>query len=155
MDDKPAPVSRGALERVLSRAAELQSASGDAPESDAFSEAQLIELGNEVGLSPEHLRQALAEERARGDRSATPTFADAIFGPAEISAQRVVPGAPAVVMTSLDAWMQREEWMRVVRDRAERRVWEPRRDFLGGVRRILGGRAHQLHVAGEVAGSVL
>ena len=60
MDSSKSPVTRGALERVLARAAELQSASGDAPESDAMTEAQLIELGKEVGLSPEHLRQALA-----------------------------------------------------------------------------------------------
>jgi len=155
MSNAPGPITRGALERVLSRASELQAASGDASEPEALTEQQLVELGAEVGLSPENLRQALAEERARGDHGASSdTLADSLFGRAEISAQRVVRGSPAVVMNSLDVWMQREEWMRVVRDRADRRVWEPRRDLIGGLRRALGGRAHQLHVASEVAGSV-
>jgi len=55
------PLDRAALERVLGRAAELQAGGADAPET--LTEAQLLEIGREVGLSPEHLRQALAEER--------------------------------------------------------------------------------------------
>ncbi|HEX4681166.1 MAG TPA: hypothetical protein VH277_00585, partial [Gemmatimonadaceae bacterium] len=56
-------LDRASLERVLARAAELQGASGDASEAEQFTEEQLIELGKEVGLSPQHLRQAMAEER--------------------------------------------------------------------------------------------
>jgi hypothetical protein len=62
----PVPTSkldRSAMERVLARAAELQAGSGE-PE-EALSEEQILELGKEVGLSPQHLRQALAEERTR------------------------------------------------------------------------------------------
>ena len=61
-DPGPA-LDRSGLERVLARAAELQSATGETPEQ--ITEAQLIELGKEVGLSAQHLRQALAEERTR------------------------------------------------------------------------------------------
>ena len=60
------PLDRAAMERVLARAAELQASSSDASDvPEAMTEAQLIELGKEVGLSAEHLRQAMAEERTR------------------------------------------------------------------------------------------
>ena len=42
---------------------ELQAHLPDAP--DQLTEKQLLELGNEVGISSDHLRQALAEERTR------------------------------------------------------------------------------------------
>jgi len=54
-------LDRSSLERVLARAAELQSTTGETGEE--FTEEQLLELGREVGLSPQNLRQALAEER--------------------------------------------------------------------------------------------
>ncbi len=68
LPDKPTPppgrsLDRAALERVLARASELQAGVGDATES--MTEDQLVELGKEVGLSPEHVRQAIAEEATR------------------------------------------------------------------------------------------
>ena len=155
MDSGKAPVTRGALERVLGRAAELQAAGGEGGASDALTEAQLIELGAEVGLSPDHLRQALAEERARGDRpDESGGLMDQLVGPTRVAGQRVVRGSPDVVLAALDRWMQDEEWLRVVRQRADRVVWEPRRDLLGGLRRALGGRSHALHVATDISASV-
>jgi len=154
MDNSKSPVTRGALERVLARAAELQAATGDAPESEAMTEAQLIELGKEVGLSPEHLRQALAEERARGEPTAV-SGGFAFLGPSRLDAQRVVPGRPDTVIAALDRWMQNEEWMRVVRQRADRMVWEPRNDLLGGLRRAFGSRPYMLHATAEVSASVV
>ena len=66
MDPSKSVVTRGALERVLARAAELQGASGDETDAaDNLTDEQVLELGKEVGLSPEHIRQALAEERSR------------------------------------------------------------------------------------------
>jgi len=53
------PLDRAALERVFARAAELQAHLPDAPEQ--LTEKQLLDLGNEVGIPAEHLRQALAE----------------------------------------------------------------------------------------------
>src|SRR4029078_7518246 len=58
-------LDRQALERVLARAAELQGASAMPESSDLISESQLIDIGNEVGLNPATLNQALAEERTR------------------------------------------------------------------------------------------
>ena len=156
MDNTPTPVNRGALERVLSRAGELQQLTGDAPESDAMTDAQLIELGKEVGLAPEHVRQALAEERARGEPDAKDDSAVlALIGRRRVAAQRVVPGKPDVVLAALDKWMQSEEWLRVKRQQRDRMVWEPRRDLMAGLRRAFGGRSHALHVATDVAATVV
>jgi len=155
MGDAKTLVTRGAMERVLARAAELQAAGGDSAESDALSEAQLIELGKEVGLSPEHLRQALAEERARGEPVPDESAGLAsLFGGHQVAAQRVVRGRPDDVMAALDRSMQQEEWFRVLRHQPERRVWEPRRDLLGGLRRAFGGRSMSLHSSTSVAATV-
>src|SRR6476646_6171786 len=84
-------LDRSSLERVLARAAELQSGPNDTGEE--FTEEQLLELGKEVGLSPQNLRQALAEERTR---SSVPDeeggVAAALFGPSRVRASRTVPG---------------------------------------------------------------
>ncbi len=57
-------IARSDLERVLARASELQGTDGESPE--AISESRLVEIAREVGLDPNHVRQAMAEQRARG-----------------------------------------------------------------------------------------
>ena len=154
---KPA-VSRGALERVLARAAELQASTGDDSDaSEALSEEQIVELGKEVGLSPAYIRQALAEERARIDApdDATSGVASRLFGGTRVAAQRVVPGVADRVLATLDRWMQREEWLRVVRQRADRIIWEPRRGLLGSVRQLLRGGDNALFRANDIAATVV
>jgi hypothetical protein len=151
-----ARLDRSSLERVLARAAELQSTSGDTVEE--FTEEQLLELGREVGLSPQNLRQALAEERTR---STVPDdergFAASLFGPSRVRAERTVAGTPADVLASIDGWMQRQELLIVKRHHADRIVWEPRRDFVVGVKRALrvGGRDYALSRAFEVSATVI
>jgi hypothetical protein len=163
MSDPKPPVTRGALERVLARAAELQAASGDdTTPQDALSEAQVLELGKEVGLSPEHIRQALAEERARIDPVEGETAITAeggifgrLFGAGRIAAQRVVRGSPQRVLATLDRWMQREEWLRVMRQREDRIVWEPRGGLIAGLKRAFGDRAYALHRANHISATVV
>jgi hypothetical protein len=151
-----ARLDRSSLERVLARAAELQSTSGDTVEE--FTEEQLLELGREVGLSPQNLRQALAEERTR---SITPDeeygVVASLFGPSRVRAERTVAGVPAEVLASIDTWMQRQELLIVKRHHADRIVWEPRRDFVVGVKRALrvGGRDYALSRAFEVSATVI
>ena len=149
-------LDRGALERVLARAAELQVGSGE-PE-EVMSEEQILELGKEVGLSAEHLRQALAEERTRvtlppdeGGLSAR------LFGGARVGASRTVPGKPRDVLEAIDQWMQRQECLQVKRQFPDRIVWEARRDLVGTVRRALnvGGRGYALSRAYEVAATAV
>src|SRR5687768_6461669 len=147
VDRSKAVVSRGALERVLARAAELQGASGDDTESpDSLTEAQVEELGKEVGLSPAHIRQALAEERARIEplEISGSGIGYQLFGADRVGAQRVVRGKPEKLLAMVDRWMQREEWLRVVRQRADFIIWEPSRGVISSVRRMIGGRDYAL-----------
>ncbi|MFL5614708.1 MAG: hypothetical protein ACJ796_13690 [Gemmatimonadaceae bacterium] len=149
-------LDRGALERVLARAAELQSGSGE-PE-EVLTEEQIIDLGKEVGLSAQHLRQAMAEERTRvalppdeGGLSAK------LLGGARVGASRTVSGKPRDLLEAIDVWMQRQECLQVKRQFADRIVWEARRDLVGTVRRAfnVGGRGYALSRAYEVAATAV
>jgi hypothetical protein len=158
MDRSKALVTRGALERVLARAAELQGSSGEEGDAlDTLTEAQVEELAKEVGLSSQHIRQALAEERARIEPLETPGtgIAFQLFGADRVGAQRVVRGRADRVLATLDRWMQKEEWLQVVRQRADRILWEPRRGIVGSLRRMLGSRDYVLSRADEIAATVV
>lgn len=149
-------LNRDALERVLARAAELQA--GDADSADAMlTEDQLIEVGREVGLSPHHVRQALAEERSRVLVPDEQGSMARVFGTARVHASRTVPGSVESVFRALDVWMQREESMQVKRRLADRMTWEPRTGFVTEVRRGLniGGFGYHLSRAEEVAATAV
>jgi hypothetical protein len=159
-DQRPAPgnpaLSRAALERVLARAAQLQGTTGDGDEAGAMTEAQVVELGKEVGLSPEVLRQALAEERSRTLVPEESGMLAALTGVATVSAARTVPGAAAPVLAALDAWMQRSEGLEIKRRFADQLVWEARRDFFSTFRRALtmSGSGMELAAASSVTAIV-
>jgi hypothetical protein len=146
------PLDRAALERVLARAADLQSRTGDPAE--GLSDDQILDLGKEVGLSGQFLRQAMAEERAGLGRSDKPR---GIFGSSNVSAERTVAGTPTDVLAALDTWVQREELLRIKRRFPDRIVWEPQRGLEATVRRAfnVGGRAYALSRATDVSGYVV
>jgi hypothetical protein len=118
-----------------------------------LSEDQIIDLGREAGLSPDHLRQAMAEERTRGAVPEERGVAAAILGPARVQASRLIPGSPREILDAIDGWMLREECLQLKRRVAERIVWEPRRDLFGNLSRAfnLSGRSYALARAAEVS----
>lgn len=150
-----APLARSALERVLARAAELQA--GGAEPAEQMSEAQLIEVGKEVGISAEHVRLALAEERTRVQLPEERGFVGGMFGAGAVTASRVVRGAPAEILARVDEWMQREEGLRPMRRFGDRMTWESRKDLLGSIQQGLnfGGRAYGLRTSNEVGATVV
>ncbi len=150
------PLNRAALERVLSRAAQLQADGGDSDDGGAMSEAQLIELGKEVGLSPDAMRQALAEERSRTLVPEEKGTIALLTGAVSVTAARTVRGSPAQVLAALDAIMQRDESLMVKRRFADQLVWEARRDIFTAIRRglKLDGRHHALASANDIGGVV-
>jgi len=157
LPDKPPPgrsLDRAALERVLARASELQAGTGDVSES--MTEDQLIELGKEVGLSPEHVRQAIAEEQTRVAVQDSGRVSG-VFGPTMAWTQRVIVGTQADVLARIDRYMQNEETLRIRRRYGERITWEPRRDFLGSVKRgfDFAGRRYALTRADETGATVV
>ena len=86
----PARLDREALERVIRRATELQA--GERATGDGLTTDEVVALGREVGIPPQHLHQALLEERARTGMDATGPL-DRVAGPGTIQAQRVVQGS--------------------------------------------------------------
>ena len=158
IDRSKAVVSRAALERVLARAAELQNASGDegAKQSDSLTEAQVEEVAREVGLSPLFIRQALAEERARIEPLAIAGsgLAYQLFGLDRVGAQRVIRGKPDRILAALDGWMQRDEGLKVMRQRPDFIIWEPSQGFFDKVRRALGPGTYSLIRTNEVTATV-
>ena len=151
------PLDRQALERVLARAAELQGASAVSESGDLISEKQLLDIGNEVGLSPEVLNQALAEERTRVNVPDERGLVAQIAGAGFATATRTVPGNPRDILATIDSWMQREECLQVQRRFADRITWEPQRGLFGKLRRTVNvsGRGYYLMDAGQVSATVL
>jgi hypothetical protein len=150
------PLDRAALERVFARAAELQSSERD-PADVMLTEEQIVEVGRDVGIAPEHVRQALAEERMRVTLATEEGSMARLFGGAVARAARTVSGESRRVLEALDSWMQQEECLQVKRAYGERIVWEERGGFLSNMRRGLnvGGRGYHLAKAREVSATVL
>jgi hypothetical protein len=150
----PATLDRAALERVLARAAELQAS--QAEPSEGMTEGQLIELGHDVGIPPEQIRQALAEERTRVAVPPERGLIGGMFGPTVITASRIVAGTPVQVLDRIDRWMQDQEALTVRRRFTDRLTWEPRRDLLGSLKTSFsfGGKGYALTSANEVGATV-
>jgi len=150
--DEPKPplpvprLDRAALERVLARAAELQVSDTEGAEA-GLTEEQLVDVGREVGLSPQHLRQALAEERGRAAVPAERGTMARLFGAAHVHASRTLNATVDGVFSTLDAWLQREDGMQVKRRLPDRMTWEPRSGFFVEFRRWINVAGHGYHLA--------
>jgi hypothetical protein len=122
-----------------------------------MTEDQLIELGKEVGLSPEHVRQAIAEEQTRVAVRQSEGRVSGVFGPDTAWTQRVIAGTQSDVLARIDRYMQTQESLTVRRRYMDRITWEARRDFLGQIKRGFGGggRVFALTRADEVGATVV
>src|SRR6267143_3928675 len=150
-------LDRHAMERVLARAAKLQSDGSLPDSSDLISESQLRDIGNEVGLSAATINQALAEERTRVNVPEERGLVAQIAGAGFATATRTVPGTPRDVLAAIDSWMQREECLQVQRRFSDRITWQPQRGLFGKLRRTvnLSGHAYYLVDARQVSATVL
>lgn len=129
---------RTALERVLARASELQT-TGSAEPGDTISEARLVEIAKEVGLDVQHVRQAIAEERAQvvlAEPENGPLLSS--LGPSVVSAQRTVTGSPSELLARLEGMLPRLEMMVPIRRTGDRLMLEPRQDTISNFMRSLG-----------------
>lgn len=145
-------ISREAFDRIIQRAAELQTGERDIGE--GLTEAELLAMGQDVGIPGRYLRQALLEERARALDGPAPRWSFA--GPAVLAARRVVPGDRTGVEAALTQWMEEQELLRVKRRYPERTTWEPQVGFIATMQRGLraGGRTYALTRAREIAAQV-
>jgi hypothetical protein len=154
----PARIDRAALERIIRRAAELQTAEREAGET--LTSDELISLGREVGIPVRYLQQALLEERSPLGMPRSPGIVDRIAGPGQASAQRVVPVDADQAEDALLRWMERNELLCVQRRQKGRITWEPIGGFQAAIRRSAaalgaGKQPFMLSRAATVSATVL
>ena len=135
-DGTPAPIDRAALERIIQRAAELQTAEREIGE--GLTPDEVLALGREVGIPGRYLQQALLEERARIVQAGPEGFLSRTVGPAAIAAQRVVRGEREAIEGTLVRWMDKNELLSVQRHLPGRITWEPTGGFQAAYRRAFG-----------------
>jgi hypothetical protein len=136
VDGTPAPIDRAALERIIQRAAELQTA--DREIGEGLTTDQVMELGREVGIPGRYLQQALLEERTRLAPAGPEGVLGRTVGPAAVSAQRVVQGERESIEATLVDWMEKQELFSVQRHQPGRITWEPTGGFQAAYRRAVG-----------------
>jgi hypothetical protein len=132
----PAPIDRAALERIIQRAAELQTSEREIGE--GLTPDEVLALGREVGIPGRYLQQALLEERARIVQAGPGGFLSRTVGPAAIAAQRVVRGEREAIEATLVRWMEKHELFSVQRHQPGRITWEPTGGFQAAYRRAVG-----------------
>ena len=154
----PARVDREALERIIKRAAELQTAEREI--GDTLTSDELLSLGREVGIPVRYLQQALLEERARAGQPVAPGILDRVAGPGQVAAQRVVSLDSELAEQGLIRWMERNELFCIQRHQSGRITWEPLSGFQAAIRRSAaalgaGKRPFMLSRAATVTAAIL
>lgn len=148
-------VSAADLERVIRRASDLQFRAGSAEAGSALEESEVLRIGEEVGLEPRYVRQALAEIHADSLIPALPgesPLAARLWGAGLVRASRVVPGEPAAVQEELEAYLRDREVLRRVRSAPGRSLWEAAGGLVSTMRRAMdvGGHGFELAKARSV-----
>lgn len=149
------PVSAADLERVIRRASDLQFRAGSAETGSALDESEVLRIGEEVGLEPRYVRQALAEIHADSLIPALPgesPLAARLWGPGLVRVSRVVPGEDAAVQDELEAYLRDREVLRRVRSGPGRSLWEAAGGLVSTMRRAMdvGGHGYELAKARSV-----
>lgn len=143
-------IDRPALQRIIQRAAELQASERDV--GDSLTEEELMQLGDEVGILPVHIRRALQEERTRALVQDDSTTLAWLVGPRFVAAERTIGGSRDRLDTMLQKWMMDGELMQVRRRFPDRMSWERKEGAWASLRRSFGvaGRKYTLSRAREV-----
>jgi len=109
------------FELVIRRAAELQAREAEDGGADGMSEAEVVRIGRELGLSTEHLHRALAE--VASDPPPESGAFHKLFGPANVRAARTVPGEAPPVSRALERYLVEREYLAVLRRLPDRVVF--------------------------------
>lgn len=141
-------INAAEFETVIRRATELQLGADRVP--DSLNDAEVLRIGEEVGLEGRHVRQALAELRAADLLPARPRdtgLAARLWGEASVQASRVVPGDPHEVFRALEGYLRHREALTPLRDQADRQVWEPASDLASKLQRSFDFSGHGYELA--------
>jgi hypothetical protein len=144
-------LTRHDLETVIRRAAELEAAAGSTvPE---LSEADVVRIAHEVGLSEANIRRALAEHGGGGGLLAERGWISGVCGPGLLTASRVVQRPAEEVKLEMEAHFESNESLRLVRRTRTESLWEPDKGVVASFQRGLSdlfGRGYQLAKKGRV-----
>lgn len=144
----PRWLDRQDLEVVIRRAAELEAQhGGDAPD---LTEADVLRIAGEVGLSEGNVRQALAEHWAATSVEALLVehgWASRLCGPALVTASRRVSGSAAEVQETLEAHFRTNESLRLVRRLRTGSLWEPEPGVVASIVRSVDVFGHGYKLA--------
>lgn len=150
-DPQASGFSRGDLDRVIRRAAELQFEEGaEREEGPRLDESEIRRIGREVGIDERYLERAIGELRAE---QLLPVVhedggpARRFVGDASVRAHRVVPGSMDGVEPMLGEHLEVAETLSPVRSRRGRSLWEPSRGALAGIRRGMRWRGYRYELA--------
>lgn len=154
LPDRP-QYSADELERVVRRAAELQSLSGDG-DRPAFSEDELKRIAADVGIAAEHVEEALSELRARDlldDELDDHPLLAWLFGSPVASANRRVVGRKDAVQAAIETQLEDEQGLQPLRRAPGLSVWEPSGGLTDMVERLtdFSGRRFKLVEAEAVS----
>ena len=146
----PARIDRAALERIIQRAAELQTA--EHPTGEILTADEVMALGKDVGIPQRYLQQAMLEERTRVTVADPSGLLDKMAGPAAVTAQRVVQGDPDSTQRALIAYMEENELCCIQREQPGRVSWEPLGGFQAAIRRSSAafGKSKRLYMLDKV-----
>jgi hypothetical protein len=108
-------------ERVLRRAIELQDES--ASQKDQISLAALQQVAAELGIEPEQVRRALAEELTAASEPISGLLGK-VLAPASLSQRRVIEGSAEQVEAAVRTWMIDQEGLRLRLRSGTRTSWE-------------------------------
>lgn len=156
-EEKPVRIDRAALDRIIQRAAELQTAERDI--GDNLTSDEVLALGREVGIPGRYLQQALLEERTRLANVGPSGWWERLVGPPQVTAQRVVRGEVEVIEQRLVDWLEAHELLCVVRRQPGKVFLEPVGGIQAAIRRATGFGANKrpimLAKADSVSASIL
>jgi hypothetical protein len=133
--DAPLPARRLStheLEAVIRRAVELQAAAGGSDEGVA--EAEVMRIGQELGLEPAHVRRALTDIRSSPPEEGG--LLARVICPRTVRAGRTIRRPPAELGRLLEEYMVRVECMQVHRRFPDRTRYVRDSSFAAGVERF-------------------
>jgi hypothetical protein len=148
----PARFDRATLDRILQRAAELQTGEHDV--GSELSSDEVLALGKEVGIPERHLRQAILEVQSQPAPPEATGMLDQVVGPAVVTAQRVIAMEIEPIERFLIKHMD-EEAFRVRRSQPGRITWEPASGWQAFMRRSMtSGRPLMLQRASLIGATI-
>ena len=142
--------SREDLEQIIRRASELQFEQAAPEGRELVGEAEILRVGEEVGLEARHLRRAVGELRAESLHPHPPgdhALLVRMMGPGFTRAARVVPGDATDVDTRLADHLSVGESLTRIRKRGDGSLWEPSGGMMAGLQRALKWRGFTYHLA--------